>query len=289
MRNQLFSFFILLMSTSITAQVKGKVVDQNDQPIPYVSIFVKDESIATTSDEDGTFYLPLKEEKTLLFSVLGYEKTSVKSSEVSIIKMKPTTIELNEVVVLNKKETKQVEVGMPISFSQAFENGPKIDARFFPYDRKVKKNRYIKKVSIFTESNIETASVKIHFYAVNNEGLPGEELLSKDLIVQVKKGSRKTYFDVSNRNIVFPREGLFVAVERLFIDKNKFTKTVAATSSNVTKTQTVYYPLLFYNFIERDFTYTFYGGNWHKEFKKSTDTSIKSRVFESSITLILTN
>lgn len=286
---KIFLTLLFFIQFPLLSQVKGKVVDQNDQPIPYVSIFVKNETMATTSDEDGTFFLPLKEEKTLLFSVLGYEKATAKSSEVSIIKLKPIAIELNEVVVLNKKETKQIEVGMPTSFSQAFENGPKIDARFFSYDKKVKKNRYLKKVSLFTESNVETASVKIHFYAVNSEGLPGEELLNKDLIVQVKKGSRKTYFDVSSRNIVFPREGLFVAVERLFIDKNKFTKTVAATSPNTSKTQTVYYPLLFYNYIERDFTYTFYGGNWHKEYKKSTDTTIKSRVFEPSITLILTN
>lgn len=289
MKEKIVLIFLFFIPISFFSQVKGKVVDQNNQPIAYVSIFVKDEPIATTSDEDGTFFLPIKEEKILLFSVLGYEKATAKSSEVAIVKLKPTAIELNEVVVLNKKETKQVEVGLPTSFSQAFENGPKIDARFFPYDSKVKKNRYIKKVSIFTESNLETASVKIHFYAVNNQGLPGEELLTKDLIVQVKKGSRRTYFDISNRNVVFPREGLFVSVERLFIDKNKFTKTVTATTPNTTKTQTVYYPLLFYNFIERDFTYTFYGGNWHKEFKKATDPSIKSRVFEPSITLTLTN
>ncbi|WP_136669127.1 carboxypeptidase-like regulatory domain-containing protein [Flavobacterium sp. H122] len=288
MKGKILLILFLFVKISLFSQVKGKVVDVNNNPIAYVNIWVQNETIGTTSDEDGSFYLPVKEDKVLIFSAIGFEKVFIKSSEAALVKMKSMTYELNEVVVLNKKETKEVEIGMPTSFSQAFENGPKTDARFFPYNAKVKKNRYIKKVSIFTENNLETATVKIHFYAVNSEGLPGEELLSKDLIVQVKKGSRKTYFDVSNRNIVFPREGLFVSVERLFIDKNKFSKTSTA-ADGTTKTHMVYYPLLFYNYIERDFTYTFYGGNWHKEFKKSADTTIKNRVFEPSITLILTN
>lgn len=285
-----YILIFLLFTTSLSAQVKGQVVDANNQPIPYVNVFVQNETIGTSTNEDGSFFLPINQEKQLIFTALGYEKKIIKSSEASLVKLIATSYQLNEVVVLNKKETKTVEVGQTKNtIAQAFENGPKLDARFFPYDAKVKKNRYLKKVSIFTESNIDDAIVKIHFYELDVNGLPGQELLDKDVIVHIKKGSRRSYFDVSSRNIVFPKTGLFVAVERLLIDKNKFTKTVTALDSDKTKTQITYYPLLFYNLIERDFTFTYYGGLWHKEFKKSNDTSIKTRVFEPAINLILTN
>ena len=202
-----------------------------------------------------------------------------------------STYELNEIVILNKKETKKLEIGQTEnSIHQAFENGPKFDAKHFPYKPIYKKTKYLKKVSIFTENALEEASVKIHFYTMNSEGIPGEELLKKDFIVTVKKGARRTWFDLSALNIVFPKEGLFVAIERLFIDKNKFEKTIKTNDSNKTKTQRNYYPLPFYSFVEGSYTYTFLGGKWIKESKKdSNEKVIKTRIFEPAISLILTN
>jgi CarboxypepD_reg-like domain len=282
---------LLCISNTVLAQIKGKIVDQNNQPVPFVNIWVQGENIGTTSEEDGSFYLGIKEQKNLIFSALGYEKKTVNSSDAILVQLISTAYQLNEVVVLNKKETKTVEIGQTENaIYQAFENGPKMDARYFPYTSKVKKNRYLKKISIFTESNIEKASVKIHFYEVDLNGLPGEEMLNKDFVVSVKKGSRRTYYDISSLNLVFPKTGIFVAVERLMIEKNKFEKTVVDIDPTKTKIQRVYYPLLFYSFVEKEFSYTFYGGSWHKESKNNENNQpIKARIFEPAINLILTN
>jgi len=279
------------MTSSVFAQVKGKVIDENNQPIPYVNIWVEGENVSTTSDIDGHFILYITTEKTLLFSSLGFEKKKLPSTQVSVVKLLPTTYELGEILVLNKKETKKTEIGQTENtIHQAFENGPKFDAKFFPYKPIYKKTQYLKKVSIFTENALEEASVKIHFYAINSDGLPGNELLKKDFVVVVKKGARRTWFDLSSLNIVFPKEGLFVAIERLFIDKNKSEKTVVAKDANTTKVQRTYYPLPFYSFVEGTFTYTFLGGKWTKESKKDSDGNvIKTRVFEPAIHLLLTN
>lgn len=281
----------LLFTTSFFAQVKGKVVDENNQPIPYVNIWVENENVSTTSDVDGHFTLNIKEEKTLLFSSLGFEKKKLKSSLVSIVQLVPSTYELSEVAIVNKKETKRKEIGLTEnSIHQAFENGPKFDAKFFPYKPIYKKTKYIKRVAIFTENALEEAFVKIHFYAINADGLPGEELLKKDYIATVKKGSKKSWHDLSDLNLVFPQEGLFVAVERLFIEKNKLEKTVITNEPNKTKTQRTYYPLPFYSFVEGLYTYTFLGGKWIKEVKRdSNGNAVKTSVFEPAIHLLLTN
>ena len=283
--------FFLLFNCAVFAQIKGKIIDENNQPIPYVNILVENENIGTTSDIDGSFSLGIKDEKMLLFSVLGYEKMKIKSSDATLVKMKATTYQLGEIAIINKKQTKEIEIGKTENaIHQAFENGPKFDAKFFPFLSNYKKTKYIKKVIISTESSIDAATVKIHFYEVGDDGLPGEELLEKDFIVSVKKGSRKTQFDVSNLNMVFPKKGLFVAIERLFIEKNKFENTVPASDPTKTKVKRTYYPLPFYNFVEKEYTYTFLGGKWIKEFKKDNDgLVIKTRVFEPAINLILTN
>lgn len=284
-------FLFSCISISLFSQIKGKVVDENNLPVPYVNIVVEHENIGTSSDVDGTFSLAIKEGKTLFFSALGYEKKKISASENMLVVLPSTTYELGEVSIVNKKETKQIEIGKSEnSLHQAFENGPKFDAKFFPYQQSYAKTKFIKKISIFTENALEEASVKIHFYEVNPDGLPGDELLEKDYIVSVKKGSRRTWFDLSKLNLIFPKKGLFVAVERLFIEKNKLEKIVATADPNKPKSQRVYYPLPFYSFVDREYTYTFMGGSWQKESKKDSDGKVlKTKVFEPAIHLILTN
>ena len=71
MNKFLVLFFI---SFSLSAQIKGVVKDSiSGEPIPYVNIWVENETIGTTSETNGNFSLDIKEEKVLVFSALGYE------------------------------------------------------------------------------------------------------------------------------------------------------------------------------------------------------------------------
>lgn len=281
----------MLCVTSVFSQIKGKVVDENNQPIPYVNIWVQNENIGTTSEVDGSFTIGINAEKNLIFSVLGFEKKTIKSSDASVVKLIPTTYLLNEVVVLNKKETKQIEIGQTKnSVFQAFDNGPKIEAKFFPYDSKYKKTKYIKKVTIHTDSRIDNATIKLHFYSVDPNGYPGEELLNKDYLVKIKSGLVNHKFDISEFNLIIPTTGIFVAYEKLMIESNKTEKTITDTKTNTQKIQKTYHPFVLYNYVEKDFLYTFSGGKWNKQTKNNVDGSFgKIMVFEPSINLILTN
>ena len=44
-----------LLVTAISYLMKGVVVDESGKPIPYVNIWVEDENIGTTSEENGEF------------------------------------------------------------------------------------------------------------------------------------------------------------------------------------------------------------------------------------------
>ena len=82
----LFFLVLILMHGFVSAQIRGVVKDSlTGTPIPYVSIWVENETIGTTSEEDGTFSLNTTPNKVLIFSALGYEKTQKKCLQYSQI------------------------------------------------------------------------------------------------------------------------------------------------------------------------------------------------------------
>ena len=285
---------LFLVGFSVTAQIKGVIKDSlSGKPIPYVNIWVANENIGTTSEENGEFTINITDRnKTLIFSILGFEKKITKASEGMKVSLKPMAYQLDEVVVAPQRHgTKEIEIGQTDNkIYQAFDNGPRIDTKFFPYNTAYKKTKFIKQVAIQTDSKIPDAIIKIHFYSVDPNGFPGEELLDKDYIVSVKKGVRKNFFDVTELNLIMPKKGLFVGFEKLVIEKNKTEKTITDLITNKTQIQKTYSPFVLYSTVEREFLFTFSGGKWNKKTKpNSGDSPEKMRISEPAINLILTN
>ena len=281
--------FFILFSISLSAQItKGVVKDSlTGQPIPYANIWVENENVATTSEEDGTFSITVANTKNLIFSALGYETRTLKATQVTQVFLNPKAFDLDEVVISNSIGTKQNVIGLTENtVAQAFDNGPRIDVKFFPYSSEYKKTPYLKRVTVYTDSRIEDATVKLHFYKVDTNGYPGDELLQKELIVKVKNGTKINKIDMSDFGLVMPKNGLFVGFEKLMIEKNKKEKTVINPVTKEAQIQRTYYPLMLYNYVERDFLFTFSGGKWSKQ----TDVdSGKVKVYEPAIHLTLTN
>jgi hypothetical protein len=52
----------------------------------------------------------------------------------------------------------------------------------------------------------------------------------------------------------------------------------------------MYFPYVLYNYVEREFIYTYSGGKWNKQIKADiANPSDKMSVYEPAINLILTN
>ena len=76
-------FLAFLISTSLSAQIVGKVTDTQGEPLSYVNIYLQNSYIGTTSNDDGNYTLVVPEtwedqEYKINFQVLGY-KTLTKS------------------------------------------------------------------------------------------------------------------------------------------------------------------------------------------------------------------
>ena len=284
---------LVFISCSLSAQINGIVKDSlSGKPIPYVNIWVENENIGSTSEENGTFFINTTANgKRLIFSTLGYEKKIIKASEANEVNLKLTAYTLDEVVISKSIGTKNILIGKTTTeIYQAFDNGPKIDTKYFPYKASYNKTKYLKQVTIYTDSRIENAIIKIHFYELDSNGTPGQELLEKDFVVTVKKGTRINRFDLKEFNLKFPKKGLFVGFEKLMIENNKTQKTITDSNTNIAQIQKIYFPFVLYNFVEREFSFTFSGGKWNRQINQDENNSSgKMMINEPVITLILSN
>jgi hypothetical protein len=105
------SIFIIFISfKAYSTNFRGVIVDENNKPLPFASIFIKNTAIGTNSNEKGEFILKLDEGKhEIVFRYLGY-KTLNKQVEIGksdlfeTIKMAPEVIQLADALVGNLKE-----------------------------------------------------------------------------------------------------------------------------------------------------------------------------------------
>ena len=101
--SQSFEVESLLSETSTTGKIKGLVFDSesNNDPLLFASVAIKNTTISTTTDVDGSYLLKVKPGNyTLVFSFIGYKTIEVKnvlvtSNEIAINNQTLSPIEIN--------------------------------------------------------------------------------------------------------------------------------------------------------------------------------------------------
>ncbi len=217
-------FLLLLVSISASAQIKGVVVDENNIPIPYVNIWIENENIGTTSEDDGSFKIDLKDEnKPLIFSAIGFETKILKPIETKNVILKSTSIELEDVII-NKKTTKEEkEIGYYESGGFRYHRAYFVDGILFKIVKEeLEKFPFLKELKFKTLSKVQNAKIRLYLVEINNDGSPSDKLIMDDLIIEVKKGSRKNIIDLSVKKIAIPENGFYVVFEKLKIEENKY-------------------------------------------------------------------
>lgn len=111
----IFALALILLTLITNAQIKGTVIDEKGNPLPFVNIFEENTYNGTTTNDKGKFILTVKNENpTIIFQYLGY-KTIKKSitknqfSEILTITLVEENIELKEVVI-NPKDNPANEI-----------------------------------------------------------------------------------------------------------------------------------------------------------------------------------
>jgi uncharacterized protein YegP (UPF0339 family) len=81
--------FVFLFSAvlSKSAVIKGVIIDQNNEPVPYVSVYIKNTTFGVSSNLKGEYFLETKAGNyTLVFSSIGYE---TQEHQVNTLKSSP--------------------------------------------------------------------------------------------------------------------------------------------------------------------------------------------------------
>jgi hypothetical protein len=292
MKENRYLVLLFLTCFSITAQIKGFVVDDKNQPIPYVNIWVENENIGTTSEENGSFSIPLEDQnKILVLAALGFETKKVKVSEAEKVVLKRIIFQLDEVVISKSRSTVEVEIGdsKNINLSHLSGSKPWIFAKRFNYSNDFSKTPYIKNTIIFTKNEIKNAAFKLRIFGVDKEGGPGLDLLNEDIIVKVKKGKRENKIDLTTYNLLIPKNGIFIAFESMIIDSNKFELKYTESNLKKIKEQAVYAPNIVCNAVELENTFEYSGGKWIQRKKSVGENIYINKVIEPAINLTLTN
>lgn len=220
--------FILFISNLAFSLFKAVVINSETKKIiPYVNIWVENENIGTTSNENGEFELDTESNKIIHFSAIGFETKKIISDSIeNSLELKPLITELDEVFIKPKKLTQQLEIGTynksEIKSYFACGTKPWISARFFNYKGKYNDTPFINKIRLLTKSNIKDSKFNIRIYSVNDLGEPEDYIYKQNIVGIAKKGKEITEIDISNLNIVFPKEGFFIAIEWLIIESNQY-------------------------------------------------------------------
>ena len=226
----------LFLGTALQAQdvrIEGKVLDARTQePIPYVNLSILNTLKGTSTDESGQFFFEIPKiflEKTMHISALGYEDHSMtleSIQESGTIYLKESVFELDEVVLAD--DLGNTEILNPInsySITSGFTSSatPWVLALYFPNIGE--KQKLVEKVVVYFQNPEETdkkeAKFRLRVYNVDPyTGAPGNDLLRESLVLTSPIDADFLSVDISEYQIIAPRDGIYVGLEWLFIPSN---------------------------------------------------------------------
>ena len=95
---------VFFTNTIFSQQLTGKVVDESNEPLPYVFIKNMESGEKVSTDYDGIYSIKCDGLSTIVFTYMGYDNHTVQSSGGEYnVKMKPKSLEIDEVYVVAKK------------------------------------------------------------------------------------------------------------------------------------------------------------------------------------------
>ncbi|WP_299334249.1 carboxypeptidase-like regulatory domain-containing protein [uncultured Psychroserpens sp.] len=306
MKLKLLFFLLPLFIFAQENEAKGVVLDaKTGAPIPYVNISIVNSKAGTSSQEDGSYTLTIYNEdleKSVRLSSLGYhdkEITVVDLLKTVKIYLQPSIEELNEVLISKKIEDQFLEIN-PLrkdNIYGGFGAGtrPWNIGLYFPYRANYQQTQYLKSLTVHLNEGVFTdqrdSKFRIRLYTVGKDGLPDEDLIFQNIIINVGKDQDLVFIDLSRHSVTFPTNGLYVALEGLAIPYNAYegtTSFVNPEGKRETRKITRYAPsFAATSALVRDHKVVFYvDGKW---WNYNVNTPADQKMFIPAITLTLSN
>ena len=229
-------FFCFNHSLAQQTNVRGRVVDENAEPLAYAHLLFQNYAIGTTANEEGYFAFSIPDSlrfEKLRLSYVGYHSKIVGVGEIAgrEVKLFPKQEGLDEVLL------EQILKNKSFTYRPGWRSGsvgfgnlnaglyPSQIAVYFPKPKKFKESCFLQEVRIYFYKTAEqwnrSSKFRLHIYNVDENGKPGEDLL-KNLIIERASGESKVDVELLQEKIKIPENGFFIGVEHLFIKENQY-------------------------------------------------------------------
>ena len=114
----MFNLFFSEWSVAQITKIKGKVVDEQGQALPFVNIKFLNSKVGTTTDFDGKYILQTKWAKdSLIASYLGYKtkvlKVTKNKQQTLNFKLEPNAINVKTIEIKDRKKERYRNKGNP--------------------------------------------------------------------------------------------------------------------------------------------------------------------------------
>lgn len=213
---------LFLFTISATAQIKGVVKDSvTKQPIAYVKIF-SEEKTEYNSETNGLYTINSKLNSKLTFQAFGYCTKTISAGNNMEVFLRPKENQIEEVIIKSKTNKISKEIDIYESRGFRYHNSNHGCAILLKNDSTNTNCKFLKKIKFHTNSKIENSKLKFFILNATKNNSLGETKIFGDSIISIKKGSNGNVIDLSNFNIQIPEEGVFLCLENLLIEENKY-------------------------------------------------------------------
>lgn len=223
--------FLILVNGVNNAQItiKGSILDSETRKgIEYASVYKEGTNIGCYSDSEGNFILDnLKSiPDTLTISCVGYESKKIYKSYLEvgdIIAMLDSKLNQLDEVTVKSEKLKRKTVTLGSNNRKLSNRSPLYYAsqrmRFFKSN---KTPSYIENFSFYVTDISGDNKARIRIYNVDSlRKTPDSDILNHNVIVKdIRKGWNSV--DLSEYRLIIPKEGFFIGLESIVIDKDSF-------------------------------------------------------------------
>lgn len=199
----IYSVIIILFLSQLTCSatiIKGKVLNNKNQPLQYVSIGIINKTIGTVSNHHGEFFLEIDIDKisandSIKFSMIGYESKSFLLTKIYTIQNLMITLNekieiIPEAIIIGKKiktktkGTTHYPLPLVVMLTDTTKQNQNLGTAIARSININHKNTMIENIRFFACSNYDTTIIRINIYSIKKRK-PYNSILNEGIYVKM--------------------------------------------------------------------------------------------------------
>jgi len=224
---------MLLLVSSVQAQINGVVLDSiTNEPLVYANVILQTQQIGVATNYKGVFQINNKnnlESDTLLVSHVGYKSkrivvSHIKKDSVYKFYLKEDLNLLDEVVIKSSKKLSKTKYKIKTKRKKLVGHNLKYNEELVKYiDNKkntpgklLKVTFYLRNYKIFFGTKLPV-HYRLRLYHIDTISKKPKDLvlLKRDIVIKPENKKQNFELDLTNYNIKFPKEGLYVGLQSI--------------------------------------------------------------------------